>query len=153
MKRQQTLNNTGNAGSFMALHYSMFSVEALKTNDVLVYSHMANDYLFFLSERGQYQPSEQLIADRLGLGLNTVKRSIKTLEKQGYLKPISRKKGCCTVWHVEKVDEDGLPLISEPKITQRTEIMTRGEVKATIIPEPVIPTFSPFPHPTDETPY
>ncbi|WP_171389205.1 helix-turn-helix domain-containing protein [Vibrio mediterranei] len=125
-----TLNNSKMAGGFAPVYYSLFGVRELKTNDVLVYSHMANDYLFYLNERGQYQPSEQVIADKLNMSLSTVKRSIKTLEKLKYIAPVSKKKGCCTVWHVNKINDDGLPMQSKPKITKRTEVMTGGTVKA-----------------------
>ncbi len=82
----------------------------------LVYFVMADQYHFYLKNKGKYSPSQGDLAKYVGLSPNGVKKCLGQLVELGYIVEVSKKNNCSTVFHVNMM-KDGELIKVEPIIT------------------------------------
>lgn len=102
----------------------------------ILYGRMRDDFEFFTKERGMYQPSNAILSENLNSNDKTLRRAIDVLVKKGYAVRVSTRKGCCTVYHMNDITEDGLPLETPIRMTKRLktilEMQERIENEASV---------------------
>jgi hypothetical protein len=119
-KYMKQTRNINHGTRFLQVNFSLLGGK-LSLPQTMVYSIMANDYLFFLENKGLYSPSNSYIGDQAGLHSDTVRDIIPILEKHGYIEKVSAKKGCTTIWHVNPVSEDGVVIYTGIRYTDKIE--------------------------------
>lgn len=80
--------------------------EDLTASEKIILEVMADDYSFYAKEVDgkvitHYAPSIERLAHETKCGNMTVKRSLAKLEELGYIKAVSKKRGCATWWFVD----------------------------------------------------
>lgn len=119
--------------NFMAIPKPLLENDVgLNSNDILLYSHMADRYLFFLEQRGKYSPGESPVSS-LPMSLATFKRSRKKLEELGYIEKVLERSNNATVWHVNPIKMNGLPSQMSPIITDSITAMATAEEKRQVV--------------------
>lgn len=98
-------------------------IATLKPNEALLYSIMADDFWFYMKHKGMYKPSDNKLAEKLGCSRGAVIRARESLEVKGYIKVISKRSNCSTIWHVNDIDKSGKPIIADPIITEPMKIL------------------------------
>jgi len=115
----------------------------LTITEVMIYSVMWDDYLFYTKERGHYTPSQADIAADACTSRKTVNATIQKLIGLGLIVEVNEYKGVASTYKVinyrEVADElfDCEPVAERKRRTQEENQAKRDEYHATKVTEPV----------------
>lgn len=107
---------------FLKLSYDLITDKNITANEFRIYTYLLSLYN---SEKNCSYPSLEVISKNLGICLSTVKKSIKRLEKLGYIK-IEKRKGLAGNFNIYKNLKH---IINTNKKTTKKSIKTKEIVK------------------------
>lgn len=122
----------------------------LTANAKLAYMAMANDYLFYVRERGFYQPWNRHLAEKTGMAESTLRTALTLLENAGLIEVVEAKEGFCKKYKVLPLSaaKKEAPVETPKPVKVKTKTITPTVTPTTVrvtprAPQPVYTTPAP----------
>lgn len=112
----------------------------LTANAKLAYMIMANDFMFYVRERGFYQPFNKHLAEKTGMAESTLRTALEVLEAAGLIEVVEAKEGFCKKYKV-------LSLVEAKKSPEKPQEAPQEALKQEVVVTPqveVIPVREPY---------
>ncbi|TKG17756.1 helix-turn-helix domain-containing protein [Vibrio lentus] len=117
-----------NGNQYLTIPFSL--LKELDSNQAILYSIMKDQYMYCIGKYGVYNPSDKKLSEFAGFSVDTVKRARGVLEDKGYIRAVSRRERCATIWHVNDLKPNSHePLNISPVMTDRIKALLASKVE------------------------